>query len=249
MYPLKRKSLLFVGLYSLGAALSGLAAVSMAEENYVTAGTAYSLENNEVVYRELYTAINEASEVKVDYAKPDGSIFASKTLVYQGEYFQPSFVLEDKRDNEVVAAQFQGARLLLSHAIGNDRREQLVMDNARVVIDSGFDAYIQLNWDSLVTKQKRLRYTFAMPSRLNTTKMEVHKMNAQESPLYNDQYGAGWVYFRIVPAQKLAALFAPPTFLAYDPNGKYLMRYQGRANIDDNRGAPWDVRIEYEYLN
>jgi hypothetical protein len=57
------------------------------------------------------------------------------------------------------------------------------------------------------------------------------------------------VYFRITPAKKIASLFADPINLAYNPNGKYLMRYHGRSNLDDNNGDPVDVRIEYEYLN
>lgn len=222
---------------------------SMAQENYVTAGSAYNLDNNELIYRELYTAINDLGEVKVNYAKPDGSIFATKTLTYQGEYFQPSFILEDSRDNETVAAQFQGARLLLTHTTGNDTREKIVMDNARIVIDAGFDAYIQMHWDDLVTAKKRKRFVFALPNRSDTIELEVRKITPQESPVYNSEYGAGWVYFRIAPAQKFVALFAAPIFLAYDPNGKYLMRFQGRSNLDDDKGAPWDVRIEYEYLN
>lgn len=243
LVPLSFCRALFFGLMGLSAC------ASVAQENYVTAGSAYDLENNELIYRELYTAINDLGEVKVDYAKPDGSIFATKTLTYQGEYFQPAFVFQDTRDNEAVSAQFQGARLLLTHSLGKDRREKVIMDNARIVIDAGFDAYIQMHWDSLVVANKRKRFLFALPNRLDTIELEARKITPQESPVYNSEYGAGWIYFRIAPAQKFISLFAAPIFLAYDPNGKYLMRFQGRSNLDDNRGAPWDVRIEYEYLN
>ncbi len=134
----------------------------IAEENYVTAGSAYNLENNELIYRELYTGIDENQSVRVDYTKPDGSVFASKTLVYQGELFQPSFNYEDTRDNEFVSAQFQGARLVLTHGMNSAQNEKIIYDNARMVIDAGFDAYIQLNWDTLVAG-KRLKFDFAMP--------------------------------------------------------------------------------------
>lgn len=220
-----------------------------AQENYVTAGSAYNLETNKLLYRELYTAINDAGEVKVDYVSPEGTTFATKTLTYQGEYFQPSFLLEDKRDNEIVSAQFQGARLVLSHTANGDTGDKIIMDNARLVIDAGFDAYIQMNWDNLVTAKKRMSFEFALPNRLSTINLEVRRINPQESPVYSADIGAGWVYLRIAPAQKLISIFASPIFLAYDPNGKYLMRFQGRSNLDDDNGAPVDVRIEYEYLN
>lgn len=238
----------FINILAL-ATLSFTANFVAAQENYVTAGSAYNLKTNALLYRELYTALNELGEVRVDYVSPEGNTFASKTLTYQGEYFQPGFVLRDTRDNETVSAQFQGARLVLSHTANGDTREKVIMDNARIVIDAGFDAFIQLNWNDLVDAKKHKTFQFALPNRLSSIELEVRKINPQESPVYNTEFGAGWIYLRITPAQKFISIFANPIFLAYDPNGKYLMRFQGRSNIDDDAGAPVDVRIEYEYLN
>lgn len=219
-----------------------------AQENYVAAGSAYSLETNELVYRELYTGIDENQSVRVDYATPEGTVFASKTLVYQGEPYQPTFNYEDTRDNEYVSAQFQGARLVLTQGVNGVQSEKVIFDNARTVIDTGFDAYIQLNWDKLVAG-KRLKFDFAMPSRLNSLQLEVRKIKGSESPVYDANIGSEWMYFRITPAKKFVSLFADPINLAYDPNGKYLMRFHGRSTVDDDSGGPQDVRVEYEYTN
>ncbi|WP_231591668.1 hypothetical protein [Cellvibrio sp. pealriver] len=219
-----------------------------AQDNYVTAGTAYSLNTNELLYRELFTGLDENKAVRVDYTSPDGNVFATKTLVFQGEPFQPTVNLEDSRDNEFASAQFQGARLVLTHGMNNDQNEKIIYDNARTVIDAGFDAYIQLNWDKLIAG-KQLKFDYVAPASLSSTQLEVRKLKSTSSPLYNADYGRNWIYFRITPAKKISSLFSDATYLAYDPNGKYLMRYQGRANIDDDRGGPWDVRIEYEYTN
>ncbi len=233
----------------LCAILTGVyAATALAQENYVTAGSAYSLDNNELVYRELYTGLDENQSVRVDYTGPDGNVFASKTLVFQGEPFQPSFDFEDTRDNEFASAHFQGARLVLTSGMNNSQNEKIIFDNARVVIDSGLDAYIQLNWDKLVAG-KRLKFDYAMPARLNTVQLEVRKIKGSDSPVYDANYGREWIYFRIAPAKKFSALFADPINLAYDPNGKYLIRFHGRSSIDDDKGGPQDVRIEYEYTN
>jgi len=245
MYKITKSNLVVKGAFFLGV-LCSLGA--QADENYVTAGSAYNLEDNQLIYRELYTAINADKEVKVDYVAPDGRQFATKLLSYKGALFQPEFTFEDQRDNERLSAQFQGARLVLRHSMGISANEKLIMDNARVVIDAGFDAYIQLHWDKLLSG-KQMKFDFAMPSRLEVINLEVRKIKAKESPLYNTQYGSTWEYFRIQPTRKLLSFFSDPIYLAYDPNGKYLMRFQGRSNIDDARGAPWDVRIEYEYLN
>lgn len=252
MFNVKRhKKIRYLLAHSLGLCsilTSFYSANLFAQDNYVTAGSAYNLDNNELVYRELYTAIDENQSVRVDYVTPDGNTFASKTLAYQGEPFQPSFDFEDTRDKEFNSAHFQGARLVLSNGKGGSKSEKVIYDNARTVIDAGFDAYIQLNWDKLVAG-KRLKFDFAMPTRLSSLQLEVRKVKAADSPLYDVNVGADWIYFRIAPAQKFTALFADPINLAYDPNGKYLVRFHGRSNIDDENGGPQDVRIEYEYTN
>lgn len=219
-----------------------------AQDNYVVAGSAYSLENNQLLYRELYTPLDENKSVRVDYVSPEGNTFASKTLVYQGELFQPSFNFEDSRDKEFLSARFEGARLVLTHGIDGSQNQKTIMDNANMVIDAGFDAYIQLNWDKLVAG-KRLQFNFALPNRLSSVQLEVRQIKPAESPVYDKDYGRDWIYFRIAPAKKITSLFTDPINLAYEPNGKYLMRFHGRSNLDDDQGAPVDVRIEYEYVN
>lgn len=233
-------------VFTFMALVSG-AAVN-AQDNYVAAGSAYNLENNQLMYRELYTALDENKSVRVDYVSPEGKTFASKTLVYVGEPFQPMFNFEDLRDKEYMSAQFEGGRLVLTHGMNGAQSQKIIYDNAKVVIDTGLDAYIQLNWDKLVAG-KRVQFEYALVNRLNTTQLEVRKIKASESPVYDANFGREWIYFRITPAKKITSLFSDPINLAYDPNGKYLMRFHGRSNLDDDQGGPLDVRIEYEYLN
>jgi hypothetical protein len=234
--------------FALVSLLVGMVPALAKAQDYVTAGTAYSLNSNQVLYRELYTGIDENKSVRVDYVSPEGKTFATKTLVYSGELFQPMFNFEDTRDNEFASAQFEGARLMLTQGAKGHQSQKAILDNAKIVIDAGFDAYIQLHWDKLM-EGKRLKFEFALVNRLTTVQLEVRKIRASESPVYDDDIGSDWVYFRITPAKKIASLFADPINLAYNPNGKYLMRYHGRSNLDDNNGDPVDVRIEYEYLN
>jgi len=228
------------------AAMLLMGAYATAEDNYIVAGSAYNLANGELVYRELYTNIDENRQVRVHYLTPGGDRFASKTLTYNGALFQPEFDFTDIRDNEQISAKFDGPRLILNYRKGKVNNSKTLFDNARVVIDAGFDAYIQLNWDQLVAG-KRLRFDLAYPIRMTTIALEVRVVKGTDSPAYDKDYGKDWIYFRIAPARAFASLFADPIYIAYDPNGRYLMRYHGRSNLDDYDGNPWDVRIEYEY--
>jgi len=231
----------------------GILAILMAtsnsaqEANYVTVGTAYNLDNNQVIFRETYSALNSMGEVQVSYLNPQGKQFATKTLVFQGEPYQPTFVFEDSRDDETLSVQFERGILVMQHKDINGLRQESIMDNAGMVIDSGLDSYVQLHWDQLL-KGKALKFDYALPRRLSSTKMSIEKMIATASPLFNQQFADTWIYFKLEPARKWKALFADPIYLAYDTNGKYLMRFQGRSNIDDAHGIPQDVRIEYEYF-
>ncbi len=222
--------------------------VAIAQEPaYVTTGTAYNPDTNQVIYREAYTAINEMGEVQVDYLNSQGAKIATKKLVYQGEPFQPTFVLEDFRDEETISVQYEKARMVVRHKDMNGTRQQIILDHAKVVVDAGFDAFIQIKWDELMTG-KSLRFDFVLPTKLSTVALEIEKIAPALSPVYNKEYGDSWIYFRLQPAKKWISIFADPIHLAYDPNGKYLMRFYGRSNLDDARGIPQDVRIEYEYF-
>lgn len=236
----KIKSFLFCLPFMITAAVAQ-------EPMYVTTGTAYNLDTNQVIYREAYTAINEMGEVQVDYLNSQGAKIATKKLVYQGEPFQPTFAYEDFRDEETISVQYEQARMVVRHKDMNGTRQKIIMDHASVVVDAGFDAFIQLKWDELM-KGKPVKFDFVLPTRLTSIKLEVEKISPAISPVYNKEYGDSWIYFRLQPAKRWISIFADPIHLAYDPNGKYLMRFYGRSNLDDARGIPQDVRIEYEYF-
>lgn len=216
-----------------------------ANENYAVVGHAYNIKNNLPLYTEYYSDINHNREVTVNYAKPDGNIFATKTLFYTGEATQPEFQLHDKRDDEKTSARFVDGRLVLSHSLNYATNEKTIMDNATLVIDAGFDAFIQQNWDR-VTAGKKATFVYAIPSRVETVRLQVREIAVDKSPLASNQNPANWRYFMISPVNKFASIFAAPIHLAYSPD-KYLMRYYGRSNLDDDKGGNWDVRIEYEY--
>jgi len=215
---------------------------------YVVSGAAYNLKTGKLAYRELFTKLDDVGEVHVNYAKPDGVIFARKTLNYATEVFQPGFEFTDDRDEEVVAATFDAGRLLLTHKLKGDSQTKTLYETSKLVIDAGVDAFIQQQWTKL-TAGKKVEFEVADPRHMGTEKFVVKEIDSSDSPLAYKGALPGWKYFRVDTANKLSSMFAEPMYYAYDPNGLYLMRYQGRSNIDSDTGDAWDVRIEYEYFN
>lgn len=220
---------------------------AMAKDGYAVSGSAYNLKTGKLAYRELFTKLDVNGLVQVNYAKPDGVIFARKTLNYATEVFQPSVEIIDERDDELVSATFDAGRLLLMHKKKDDAQTKTLYDTAKLVIDTGVDAFIQLNWVK-VTSGKKLEFDVADARNLGVEKFVVKEIDSSASPLAYKGAVESWKYFRVETANKLSSIFVDPIYYAYEPDGKYLMRYQGRANIDSDAGEAWDVRIEYEYF-
>lgn len=241
--------LLTRGFFS--AATLTLAALVMApaqaETHYAVSGSAYNLDNERLLYRELYTPVNANREVTVNYVRPDGKVFATKKLIYSGDPIQPEFEYHDTRDNERTGARFNAGRLVINYDQENYRQEKEIMETVGLVVDAGFDAYIQQQWDTLVAG-KSVRFRYVIPERLEVANMRARQVTADKSPLFVGSNPATWRYFVIEPANRFAAVFRNPIHLAYESDGKYLMRYQGRSNLDSDKKGTWNVRIEYEYF-
>lgn len=233
--------------HTLLAMLLAFAVGAQANDGFAVSGAVYPLNTGTLAYRELFTRVDVNGLVQVNYIKPDGVIFARKTLNYATESFQPGFELNDERDEETLSANFEGGRLLLTHKKKGDSQTKTLYDTARLVIDAGADAFIQLHWVEL-NAGKTIEFKVANARKLDVEKFVIKQIAASESPLAYKGAATNWVYFRVDTSKKLAAIFAESIFYAYDPEGKYLMRYQGRANIDSDTGEAWNVRIEYEYF-
>lgn len=233
------------GFVLSAAMVSGLALA----DGYAVAGAAYNVKSGQLVYRELFSRMDDNKEVHVTYAKADGVTFARKTLNYNSDVFQPGVNYTDDRDDETVSATFDVGRLVMTHRVKGDSVTKTLFDTARLVIDAGLDAYIQQQWGKL-TAGERVELEMANPRTVATEKFIIREIDAAASPLAYKGAGQTWKYFKMDSNNKvvISSILGTPTYFAYDPEGKYLMRYQGRSNIDSDAGQAWDVRIEYEYF-
>jgi len=237
-----------IGIRGLSFLLScALLSTSVFAEGYAVSGAAYNLKTGKLLYRELIGHVNDSHEVEVNYAKPDGIIFARKILNYETEVFQPSMTLTDDRDDEVVSAVFDAGKLLLTHKLKGDSQTKTLYETAKLVIDAGVDAFIQQQWQK-ITSGKKLEFDVADARHLGVEKFIIREIDASVSPLAYKGALESWKYFKVDTANKLSSIFVEPIYYAYEPDGRYLMRYQGRANIDNDKGDAWSVRIEYEYF-
>ena len=218
-----------------------------AADPYVVVGSAYELKSSKLVYRELISKLDENNNIQVNYARPSGVTFARKTLNFNTEIFQPSMSLTDDRDDEFVSANFDAGKLMLTHRLKGDSRTKTLYDTAKLVIDAGLDAFIQQNWNRL-TAGKKIDVEIADARFVGTEKYVLKEIDASESPLAYKGADKALKFFKMEVANRLASLMTEPTYFAYLPDGMFMLRYQGTANIDNDKGEPWLVRIEYQYF-
>jgi hypothetical protein len=233
-------------IFFAGLLILSVQSTAVAEE-YAVAGTAYDIKSGQLVYREVISKLDLNGEVHVSYVRSDGVIFARKTLNYATEVFQPGFTLEDDRDEEILKAEFDAGRLLLTHSAKGNSQTKTLYDTAALVIDLGLDAFIQQHWAELVAG-KKINFDFVNSRQLSVEKWLVKSIGSEDSPLSYKGAMPNWKYFRVEPKRRLASLFAETIYFAYDPEGMFVMRYQGSAAVDSDKGEAFGVRIEYEYF-
>lgn len=224
--------------------LSLLGLPALAEETYTIVGEAFTLEGErKLVYREYYTERTGQSQ-EVHYKDRDDTQFAYKTLDYSRGSTQPTFRLTDERNDKQWGAEWQDDQLILMKGDkGEPEREPIEVKDMQV-IDAGFDAFIQQQWDSL-SAGETVTFHFALPNRLSNARLQVKQVTASESPISKSEQA--WRYFHIRVANSFLSLFAQDLHLAYHGEERRLMVFRGRSNILDERGESQDVEILYDY--
>ena len=178
----------------------------------------------------------------VHYRRPDGSLLVYKILFYRNEPPAPDFRSVDKRNGYRQSVVRRGGRRLLSVQRGAKGavERRLVRIPAPVVVDAGFDYFIKLNWDRLMTGRTVIA-NFAVPGKLDFFRFEIKK--TRESV----RRGRAVAHFRIRTASVFLRLFAENIDLVYDRHTRRLLVYTGISNITAPGGEEYRARIVFRY--
>ena len=124
-----------------------------------------------------------------------------------------------------------------SGAVVFDKRIKV---NEHLLVDAGFDRYVKMHWDKLLSNAS-MKIDYLVPSRLTTVGFEVGRVNC----LANTRANA--VCFAITPTSWFVSLAVDPITVAYDPDTRNLLRFNGRGNIASSDGKYQTVDIRYQY--
>lgn len=206
-------------------------------------GEAFGLKNNDLLYREFYCGAQNKMADSVIYESDDGALIAFKTLDYNSGDTTPSFVQHNIQEQEKIAVTFDRQTLLMSVTTDNSKEDKKEYQtpglDSVIVIDAGFDRFIQNNWDELISGKTK-SFLFPLVSRFSLVSLRV-KTSACRYETDSDQC------FILEPSNWFFRMLAAPIELGYDSKLIRLKRYRGLSNINDENGDGLIVDIKYQY--
>lgn len=217
--------------------------LSWAQMPQTVIGEAYDTDSKELLYVEKHRYV-EGNKHEVKYYNADGELFAEKLLSY-GQYEQaPAFEQTNDLRGEWIKVTDNGDKLKVEY---REKEDSVVFDksikvNDHLLVDAGFDRYVKMHWDALMSNQK-MEIDYLVPSRLTTVGFEVGRVDC----LAGTREGA--VCFAIEPTSWFVSLAVDPITVAYDSDSRNLLRFNGRGNIASGSGKYQTVDIHYQYPN
>ena len=207
-------------------------------------GEAYDLENDELLYREVYCAGADPDQVEVIYSDSEGQLLARKKLDYSSGAATPSFVQHNIYSSEVIEVGLDAGKVTMSIIDAESAEPKKVSSSQAngklpLVIDAGFDEFVRAHWDSLTDGDKK-SFLFPFAERSRMVELRI-KPTSCSYGTETDQC------FRLEMSNWFIRMLVAPIELGYDPEMRRLTRYRGLSNIGDGKGGGSIVDIRYDY--
>lgn len=235
----------------LGALIFQGSAIGAEPDWMILEGKARELESGQHIYTERHSLALEASGtwvMETDYLSPQGDLWAERVVWFHPSRLSaPDYQFTDYRDGyEEGASRLENGAIELYKGVSGER-SSVVLDTAkssRLVIDAGFSAVIEQNWESLLTGQS-VTFDFASSARLTTVEFRLsHRKNRdKEGNLTSNDENVE--QFKLEPANWLVRMLVKPIFLTYNRQLRTLIAYEGISNLRREGGGNYLVDITF----
>ena len=187
-------------------------------------GTAYHTESGDVMYSEEHIYMSD-NHHQVIYREKDGSVFAEKMLDYSESEFMPDFYHENTRNGEIVAVNVNAKTIEVNYrrSLNSNQKKDALDHSGIVIVDAGFDKFIQANWNKLVGGEK-LEFDYLIPVRSKTFTLSLQGKKCNVP---------GRACFEISTASLLLGILVRSIHLEYNVETKSLLRFKGKSNISN----------------
>jgi hypothetical protein len=226
-------TLLLIGLFFFNNAC-------WSSDQLVVIGDAYSRDDNALLYQEFHYYSDDELDHRVVYKSADNEIIATKEIDYRSGNTTPKINYQGMQYPEVIKMNWLDSRLTIEYSeLDNPPSTEILAPKKPLVIDAGFNYFIQQNWQKLVDGDS-LDFYFPAPARLSVFKLMIkntpcsYKTDTQVCYLINS---SSW----------LIRLLLNDIELGYDLEKKQLKRFRGLGNMLDKTGKGLTVDIHYRY--
>lgn len=210
-------------------------------------GEAVSIETGEHVYTERHqvqrTNSGQFLTSRVDYISAEGGVLAEKTLNFSQNVIAPKLRFSDKQNGLTYVSRMVDDELELvvePQAVSDSAGSTIALsieDEQTIVVDAGFDQYLNMEWDRLLAGEV-LGFEFLALSRGKLVRFELSLVSLSDTR----------AKFSIRPSSWLVNLLMDPIYLEYALDSRRLLRYQGLSNIPNpNEDENYRVVIDYVY--
>ena len=216
---------------------------SISGDDYLTyTGKAEAPHAHRFLYGERHVLAFRAGKLAqrvVLYTCRDGSPFARKTSSYV-DAWAPDFVFEDASNGMREGVRREsGARQVFYRAARSDReRANALPQVPGLVVDTGFDAFVRDNWQSLMASEGR-SMRFLIPSHLADMGFRVQHVRGDHVD------GVPVEVFRLT-LSNVFGWFVPGIDVYYSAKDHVLVRYVGVADLLDASGSNIRADIGFE---
>ncbi len=209
-------------------------------------GEAYSLDGDELLYTEYHYYYGNDDQHRVIYKRQSGAQIAEKDITYDADTERPKFRQLNTLCGELIDIEKQknGKELAITYRAEVDSKVKTKAIDVpnNLVVDTGFNFYIENKWDRLV-KGERLTFEYLAPSRLGTVEFRAE---LEDCPA-DTQSATDKICFSIAPDSWIIRRLIDPIILTYRKDNRQLLRFRGLGNIADEDGDYMKVDIRYSY--
>jgi hypothetical protein len=218
-----------------------LAAVARAEQMPDVVGEAFDLSGDVILYKELHYYSHDGLQQQVIYRSLSGEEIARKSLDYSYGNKVPAYRQQNNLVNESVEVLWLENKLVLSYSTeAGQKLEKNTFDAPEsLVIDAGFNFFIQQQWLPLIAGEK-LKFSYPVPTRSTIIDMEISRVNCFDEQSLD-------ICFRIEADNLLISWLMDPIEISYHKYSQQLSRYRGLGNVVDAAGDTLKVDIRYYY--
>lgn len=181
-------------------------------------------------------------QLRVEYTRRN-QLFATKQLAYGQSLKMPEVLQQDSRSGEVREAKLIDNHIILRYQPNRRKNagEAQIAVNKADVVDAGFDNYVRLHWEELISGEI-VPVNFASMAHLKVLPLRIRH---QPLTTCDAQAGEGNC-FQVEIDNALLRLVLGNIKLLYD-NQHRLQKFDGMVNINDDDGDNQKAIIHYYY--